>query len=221
MAVQLAERKRRLEAGEQALGWKVGFGATAAMQTLGIDQPLVGYLLRSAITDNAVDLPFADFAKVAIEPEIAVHLGSSLDDGTDVAEIRAAISGLGAAIEIADLSFPPAAGVEAILSGNIYQKAVILGAKDQRRAGAMLTGLSAAVCVNGVNIDIPDDLEANTGTIVDVIAMVANTLAAMGERLEAGELVIVGSIVPPLFPQAGTSISYTLGEAAPLSLRIV
>jgi 2-keto-4-pentenoate hydratase len=119
------------------------------------------------------------------------------------------------------VTFPPTAGCEAILSGNIYQKAVVLGAVDLCRAGATLTGLAATVSINGASVELPDDLEANTGPILDVVAVVADTLAAMGERLNAGELIIAGSIVPPLFPQAGTTISYSLGEAQPLSIRIV
>ncbi|MDH4109495.1 MAG: hypothetical protein OEW35_14380 [Gammaproteobacteria bacterium] len=221
MTAQLAERRRRLEAGEQVLGWKVGFGAPAAMQSLGIDRPLVGYLMRSALIDNSTDLACANFTKLAIEPEVAVYLGSGLDNGSDKAAIRAAISGLGAAIEIADLAFPPAAGVEAILAGNIYQRGIILGTADQHRAGAVLTDLKATVRINGVDIEIADDLEANTGPILDIVALVADILAAMGERLEAGELIIAGSIVPPLFPEAGTRIRYTLGEAPPLSIGII
>lgn len=221
MTAQLAERQRRLEAGEQALGWKVGFGATSAMLDLGIDRPLVGYLMCSGKMDSAADISFSDFARVAIEPEIAVYMGDNLDEGADKAAVAAAISGLGAAIEIADVTFPPTAGCEAILSGNIYQKAVVLGAVDLCRAGATLTGLAATVSINGASVELPDDLEANTGPILDVVAVVADTLAAMGERLNAGELIIAGSIVPPLFPQAGTTISYSLGEAQPLSIRIV
>lgn len=221
MAAQLAERKRRLEAGEQALGWKVGFGAPSAKSSLGIDRPLVGYLMRSAIMDNACNISFADFSKVAVEPEIAVYMGRSLDSGADKEAVAEAISGLGAAVEIADVTFPPTDGCEAILSGNIYQKALILGAADVRRAGAVLTGLAATVNVNGASADVPDDLEANTGPILEIVAVVADTLAAMGERLNAGDLIIAGSIVPPLFPEAGTSISYTLGEASPLSVHIV
>ena len=44
MAVQLGRRRERLDAGEQPLGWKVGFGAPAAMQKLAIQTPLIGFL---------------------------------------------------------------------------------------------------------------------------------------------------------------------------------
>jgi 2-keto-4-pentenoate hydratase len=220
MARQLEQRRRSIEAGEQPLGWKVGFGAPQAMRDLGIDRPLVGHLLKSAVVDSDHKFSFPAFAKIALEPEIAVYLGTDIDNGADSSAVKAAISGLGPAIEVADVTFPPSEGPETILAGNVYQRAVILGEVDKRRGGAELAGLAATVSVNGVGVDVPEDLEANTGPIVEVVAMVADTLAAMGERLSAGELVIVGSIVPPLFPEAATSLTYTLGEAAPMSVSV-
>lgn len=221
MAAQLAERRSRISAGDRPLGWKVGFGAPAAMNALGIDQPLVGYLMHSGMMESGAELSYAEFNKLAIEPEIAVFLGAGLDDGSGKAVIKAAISGLGPAIEIADVTFPPNAGPEKILAGNVYQKGIVLGTVDERRAGASLNGLSATVRCNGANIEIPDDLELHTGPILDVVAVVADTLAAMGERLSAGQLIIVGSLVPPLFPDAGTNISLELGDAEPLSIKVI
>lgn len=220
MAAQLDDRQRQIEAGERPLGWKVGFGAPQAMRSLGIDRPLIGYLLQSAVVENGAKFSFPDFTKIALEPEIAVYLGARIDSGTDAKAIKAAISGLGPAIEVADVTFPPTDGVESILANNIYQRGVVLGAVDERRAGAELTGLAATISVNGIGIDVPDDLEANTGPILQVVATVADTLAAMGECLNAGELIIVGSIVPPLLPDTKTSLTYTLGKAAPISVNV-
>jgi len=220
MAAQLAERRRRLEAGARPLGWKVGFGAPAAMRTLGIGQPLIGYLLRSALLPSGSDIVCANFTRLAVEPEIAVHLGTDLGTGEDRAGTAAAIAGLGPAIEVADVAFPPDSGPEAILAGNVYQTGVVLGQCDPSRAGARLAGLAAAVSVDGVAVEVPADLEANTGPILDVVATVADTLAAMGECLCTGEIILVGSLVAPLFPGAGTTFDYTLGEAPSLSIRV-
>lgn len=221
MEAQLAARRQRIAAGEPPLGWKVGFGAPSAMAALGTDQPLVGHLLRAGIIESGSEVRLADFTKLAIEPEIAVYLGAGIDDGNDDAAIEAAISGIGPAIEIVDVIFPPDEGPESILSANIFQKGVVLGEVDESRAGARLAGLTATVRCNGTDVDLPDDLESNTGPILDVVAVVADTLAAMGERLCAGELIIMGSIVPALFPDAVTSIEYTLGEAEPISIKVV
>jgi len=220
MAAQLAERRRRLDAGARSLGWKVGFGAPAAMRSLGIERPLVGYLLRSALLPNGADIAHANYTRLAIEPEIAVHLGADLATGASRAAIAASIAGLGPAIEIADVTFPPDAGPEAILVGNVYQVGVVLGPCDPARAGARLAGLTATVDVDGAAMDVAADLESNTGSILDVVATVADTLAAMDEYLRAGEIILAGSLVAPLFPGAGTAFTYTLGEAAPLVIRV-
>jgi 2-keto-4-pentenoate hydratase len=52
MATQLATRRARIAAGDAPLGWKVGFGAPAAMAKFNITAPLVGYLMRSGQLAN-------------------------------------------------------------------------------------------------------------------------------------------------------------------------
>jgi 2-keto-4-pentenoate hydratase len=42
------------------------------------------------------------------------------------------------------------------------------------------------------------DLEMLTGKLIDIVAHVANVLDACGERLRAGEVIITGSITPPI-----------------------
>jgi len=221
LRAQLDERRHRIATGERPIGWKVGFGAPAAMRALDIQQPLVGYLMHSGIVASGTELSYSAFTQPALEPEIAVYLGADVAAGSDAAAIAAAISALGPAIEIADVSFAPAEGVERILAGNIYQRGVVLGSADERRAGARLTDLAAIIRRNGVDIEIPDDIEANTGRIIDVVATVADTLAAMGERLSAGELIIAGSIVPPFLLDGATTIEYTLGAAPAISVKVV
>lgn len=221
LQAQLEARRHRINDGERPLGWKVGFGAPAAMTALGIHQPLIGYLMHSGIVASGSELSYSDFTRPAIEPEIAVYLGADLEGGSDKATIQAAIAGLGPAIEIADVRFAPTDGVEKILAANIYQHGVILGAMDERRAGAQLQGLSAAVRCNAIDVDTPDDLESNTGRLLDIVAVVADTLAAMGEQLSAGELIIAGSIVPPFILDDAANIEYSLGDAAPLSIKVV
>ena len=220
IAAQLSARRRRIAAGEQPLGWKVGFGTPGGMKMLGVEHPLLGYLMRSGVIESGTELPLAEFTRAALEPEIAVYLGAAIDQDACEEEIRAAVSAIGPAIEIADITVPFSAGPEEILKRNVYQKGVVLGATDERRAGVQLGGLTASVEQDGIALDVPDDLESNTGAILDVLASVAGTLALVGERLEAGDLVIAGSIIPPLILEAASEISYTLGDAGPVSIRV-
>ena len=218
MEAQLALRRGRLEAGDKALGWKVGFGAPGALEKLRITAPLVGHLTDRARLESGSTVSLAGWKKPAAEAEIAVQLGGDLPGGDSREAVRQAIAGLGAAIELADVDSPPD-DVEAILKGNIYQRHVILGACDRTRAGCALDGLIATVIRNGNEIARMTDTQAATGELIDVVRHVADVLAAFGERLRAGQVVITGSITPPLWVVPGEVIRFTLEPVGSVSVR--
>jgi 2-keto-4-pentenoate hydratase len=198
MQAQLAKRRTLLDGGARPLGWKVGFGAPAAMQRLNITAPLVGFLLQSARLDTEATVSLAGFVKPAAEPEIAVHMGRDLAAGSDRAAAAAAITALRPAIELVDVDVPPD-DVETILRGNIYQRHVVLGAPDPKRAGAAVDGLTGIVFRRGTEAARTSDPQASTGNLIDIVRHVADVLAACGERLRAGEIIITGSVVAPVY----------------------
>ena len=55
MERQLRIRQARLDAGEKPLGWKVGFGSPAAMEGLGIDAPLIGFMTDKSLLPSEGD----------------------------------------------------------------------------------------------------------------------------------------------------------------------
>lgn len=218
MAAQFELRRARLASGEKSLGWKVGFGAPAAMARLGIDAPLVGFLTRRAQIASESTVSLAGWTKPAAEPEIAVHLGSELAGNVDRAAAAAAIAGIGPAIELADVDRPPD-DVEAILAGDIYQRHVILGRCDTTRAGGRLDGMLARVTRNGAEIARTADPQALTGELIDLVCHVARTVAACGERLRRGEVIITGSVVPPLWVEPGESLVFALDPVDTIAIR--
>jgi 2-keto-4-pentenoate hydratase len=218
MAQQLTRWHERLKSGEKALGWKVGFGAPAAMEKLGITAPLVGFLTDKALVRPATTFPIADWIKPVAEPEIAVYLGKDLAGGAGRETVKAAIAGLGPAIELADVDRAPD-NVEEILSGNIYQRNLILGPRDASRAGCVMDGLLGRVLRNGTEVASTSDPQATTGELVDIVRHVADLLAAFGERLRAGQIIITGSIVPPLWVEAGEEIAFQLDPIGAVSIR--
>jgi 2-keto-4-pentenoate hydratase len=221
MRVQLAQRQAHIAAGEAPLGWKVGFGAPAARAKLGITAPLVGYLMRSALVPTGAEVSLAGWTKPVAEPEIAVHMGRDLAAGADESVVRTAIAALGPAIELADLDRPPD-DVEAILAGNIYQRRVVLGTPDGSRAGARTEGLLCRVIRRGTEFAVTDDPQAATGAILGIVRHVAGFLDAFGERLRAGEVIITGSVVPPLFIEPDeTAVGFELLPLGSVSVRLV
>ena len=205
----LKARQQRLDAGEKPIGWKVGFGAPASLKSLGLEAPLVGFLTDEVLLRNDSTLTLAGWTKPAVEPEVAVYLKDDLSGVTDRGTAQAAIGALGPAIEIADVHFPPQ-DVEAILAGNIYNRHVILGKSDPSRAGSNLDGLVGRVYRNGQESTAVTDLQALTGNFVDIVQHVANLLAKMGQMLRAGEVIITGSILPPLWIESTEEIEFNL-----------
>jgi len=217
MRLQLAARAERLRAGDRPLGWKVGFGSPAAMARLGIDRALVGFLLRSNLLPDGAEVHLDGWAAPALEPEIAVHLARDVPPGASRDDVRQAVAGLSAAIELADVD-PPPADVRAILAGDIFHRHVLLGPV---RDGVTATdGVRARVLLDGSPVAGTDDVTALTGEAVEVVRRTAELLEACGEQLRGGEAVITGSVVPPLAVVAGQTVTVDLGKLGGLTVSL-
>jgi 2-keto-4-pentenoate hydratase len=202
MRVQLDLRRQRLAGGDKSLGWKVGFGAPAMLKQLGISGPLVGFLTQNARVQAGGSVSLAGWANPVAEPEIAVHVGHDVPAGADRDAAAAAIAGISPAIELVDVHTPPQ-DPERILAENIYQRHVVLGGTGPARAGANSDGLTCRILRRGKESARTSDPQANTGQWVEIVRHVADVLAAFGERLRAGEIIITGSVVPPLALEPG------------------
>jgi 2-keto-4-pentenoate hydratase len=208
MRAQLRRRRELLDAGEEPLGWKVGFGSPAALERLGTDGALVGFLLRSGLVTSGGPVSVEGWTAPAAEPEIALHLTDRLPPRARRGRVEAAIGAFGPAIELADVDRPPD-DPETILAANVFQRGVALGQPVPWTPGA-LADLRARVLVNGEEVAGTDELEALTGDVLALLAHVADVLGEAGAELVAGEVVIMGSIVPPLAPQPGDHLRFEL-----------
>jgi len=219
MTAQLANRRARIAAGEKPLGWKVGMGAPASMQKLGLQAPLVGFLMQRALLASGSTLSLAGYIKPVAEPEICVRMGSGLGPDASSDAVMATIKEISPAIEIADLDpAPEPDNLDQVLAGNIYQRHVILGGNT--RPGGSVAGLTSRLIRRGAEAARTTDPEALTGKLIDIVATVANTLATFGERLSDGDVIITGSITPPLMIERDeNAITHALDPIGEVSVR--
>lgn len=203
MKSQLGDRRRRLARDDGALGWKLGFGTPAAMEKLGIDAPLVGYLLESGRLESGAVVDISRWGNPKLEPEIVARVGA---DGE--------IAAIGAAIELADLD-AGASDPEEILAANIFQRHVLLGPVTE---GASTAGVWLRVRVNGEEVAATDDVTQATGELDDLVRHVAATLKDAGASLERGDMVICGSIVPALKIAPGDDVEVSLEPLGSLAV---
>ncbi len=216
---QLELRRELLAAGRRSIGWKAGFGAPASIERFGLHGPLVGFITDASVIPDGGVVAISTWTHAVAEPELAVYLSKDLAAGCDEKDALDAISAIGPAIELADID-PPPEDVEEILAGNIFHRGVVLGEADPARRGADLTGLEARAHVGGVEAVATTALEDLTGRLVTVVSHLSHLLADHGETIRAGELVICGSIVPPITLTPGTTVEFELHPLAPISVTV-
>ena len=207
----LALREERLAVGERPIGWKLGLGAPAVQERLGLDGPLVGFLTDAVLLASGATAAIGGWTGATLEAELAVHIGRDVPAGTPAGDVPALVAGICPAIELVDINLP-LEDVEAGLAGDIFHRHVLLGPAeafepDGLRARIEHAGEAAAV----------DDPWALVGDPAEAVAHLATHLAAFGESVRAGDVLITGSIVPALAVGPGQRIGYRLeplGELA-------
>ena len=214
MERQLELRRRLIDDGARPIGWKLGLGTAAAMERYGTSAPLVGFLTDRGLREPGSDVEVGDWGKPTAEPEIAVHVARDVPTDGDLDAVMAAIAGLGVAIEVVDLG---GGELEEILAGDLFQRHVVLGPAS---SGVALADLRGEIRL-GEEAQSVDDPLALVGDPVAALAHLATHLAAFGETVRAGEVLITGSIVPALSVAPGQRLQYRLEPLGELTLRFV
>jgi 2-keto-4-pentenoate hydratase len=190
-------RREILAQGAEPLGWKIGFNVAQIQEKLGIDRPLAGFLT----SDSLIEADWNEYP-IVVESEVAVEIG---DDGRSIVALLPAL-------ELAD---PPDLdlGLEQILAGNIFHRAVAFGPRvETREPGA------GRILVNGEEQHSlsADQTVANLDAMVDVIA---GRLADAGEQLQPGDRIITGVLAPPHEASSGDTVRLELDGLGGVELR--
>jgi 2-keto-4-pentenoate hydratase len=215
MQAQMAKRRQLMSTGGRRLGWKAGFGSKAAMERLGTGAPLFAFLLDRTRLEPCSTVSIAGWKRPVFEAEIAVHLGKDVHAGANAQETKAAIAGLSPAIELADLD-SSVTEVEEILAGGIFHRHVLFGPVSR---GASIEGFEAVVYRDGDEIARAKDPAQLTGDIIGVLQALADTLETNGETLKAGDIIITGSVVPPIDVAPGQHLRAEMSPLGSIEVR--
>lgn len=200
------------------MGWKLGFGSPSGLELLGLDRPLLGFLLEKGLVPDAGVVDIAGWAQPMLEPEIAVHLRTQVEADASWDEVQAAISGYSAAIELADIDEPPRDANE-VLAGNIFHRHFIVGPVHTELVTA--ADLAVSVLVDGNEVASTQTPQELTGELIEMLRLTAEQLAIYGEGLRAGDVVLTGSTVPPLRVSAGMHVVTQTDRLGQLTVRLI
>ncbi len=218
-AVQKALVEAKLGQGRKIIGWKIGLTSKAMQSALGIDIPDSGVLFDDMQFDIGTKVPASRFIQPRVEAEIAFVMKADLG-GDDVTreQVFAATDFNAPALEILDtriLRQDPETGatrkVYDTIADNAANAGVVLG-HERRALGAFdLRWIGAIVARNGE----VEETGLGAGVLNDPVQSVvwlARRMAAYGQRIEAGHIILSGSFIRPIECPPGSSIHADFGS---------
>jgi 2-keto-4-pentenoate hydratase len=201
----------------RALGPRVGYKAALTAKQVqarfGVAEPVRGVLLEKMLVADGAHVPAGFGARGVWEADMLLVVA---DDGINAARTReealAHLSAMRPFIELADLALAPEAKLDANVLTALNAGArlgvagaevpLAPGAETMRRLGEtriVATDGSGAVLAEGKG-------EAVLGHPLEVVLWLVDSLRREGRRLEAGDLVSVGSFTPLAAPKPGQTV---------------
>ena len=192
-------------------GYKIAYTTAALQQSSGISEPVAGVILARNVRHSPAELKSADFLQPGIECEVGVRLGRDLPASGapyDRDGVSDAVDAVMTAFEVVDNRRTQGQDTQTQLlttiASNILNAGVVLGEPVADWRGIHLAGCRGYMKINGelVGEGMGSDV---MGHPLEPLAWLANALAAHGQELKAGMIVITGSIVSPKWLSPGDS----------------
>ena len=198
--------------GRRIIGRKAGLTAKAVQVQLGVDQPDFGVLFDDMRVADGGTLDPARTIQPKVEAEIAFVLGADLPSADTTAEqVGAAVASVHAAIEIVDSRIADWKITFAdTVADNGSSAFFVLAGEGRALAGADLYTAGMVMEVNG-QIASTGVGAAALGHPLNAAAWLACTLAARGEPLRAGDILLAGALGPMVALSPGDHVVARVG----------
>lgn len=200
---------RKLEAKVQGpvIAHKIGCTTEVMQRYLGIHNPCAGGIVAAAVHHGEGYFRHGDFFRVGVECEIAVRLGTDLTSGTaahDRKSVAAAVDACMAAIEVVDDRYVDYKTLDTptLIADDFFNAGAVLGPAISDWMKLDLATLEGRMSING-EIFGPGRGADILGHPLNALAWLANAFNARGRCLQAGEIVLLGSVVQTQWLEAG------------------
>lgn len=212
----------RLADGETVVGKKIGVTSQAVMNMLGVYQPDFGWLTDAMTYGEGAPVAAAGLIQPKAEGEIAFLLKKTLrGPGVTATDVLAATAGVMSCFEIVDSRIEDwKIKIQDTVADNASCGVFVLGDRlvDVRDVDLGTCGMvlekNGEVVATGAGA-------AALGNPLNAVAWLANTLGELGISLEAGEVILSGSLGIMVPVTAGDNLRVTIGGIGSCSVRFV
>lgn len=196
-AVQQLNVRHGVAAGRRPVGRKIGLTSPAVQRQLGVDRPDFGALFADMAVAEGSPVPAGRLLQPKVEAEVALVLGSDLTqrDCTVADVIRATDFAL-PALEIVDSRITNwDITIVDTVADNASCGLYVLGGSPVPLTGVDLRAVTMTMTRDGEKVSEGTGADC-LGSPLNAAAWLASTLAAMGDPLRAGDLVLTGALGP-------------------------
>ena len=204
-----------------AVGYKVGLTSATMQKFCGIDHPIAGVVLASRVHPSGASVRRADFGRLGLEFEIAVRLKSDVPatGAVTAAMIAPHVGGVCAAIELVDDRGADYGNLDvlSLVADNSWNGGIVLSdfvAKWPDLEPVVGRATKDQVAIGeGHGRDI-------LGHPFNSVAWLATQLNSRGAGLRAGQVVMTGSVMKTVFPDADANYRFTLDGIGHVDVQV-
>ncbi len=210
-AISLHTLAFRCTDGEKVVGKKIGVTSKAVQDMLGVHQPDFGFLTDQMWIKGDIDIDAKRLIAPRAEAEIAFILKSPLiGPGITVDDVLFATESIAPCFEIVDSRIEDwKIGIVDTVADNASCGVFVLGEARANPSDHDLPSLRVTVTKNGTSLSEGYG-SAVQGSPAEAVAWLANTLGSYGVTLDAGDVILSGSLVPLAPAEKGDVFEMTL-----------
>lgn len=220
--IQLRQVEHWTSQGRLLRGHKVGLTSAVMQPQLGVDRPDYGHVFADMFHPESSPIVADQFISPKVEPEIAFVLRSTLQGpGVTAAAAVAAVDYVLPALEIIDsriddwrITLPDT------IADNASSAGVVLGTRARRVDEIDLALSGCTLCLN----DRPVATGAGAavlGSPLNALVWLANTVGPLGISLEAGSVILPGSLTAAAPVTPGTHVTASFGDMGSVTAKFI
>ena len=201
-------------------GFKIGATARVMQEYLGLSGPVAGFMPEAGLHATGSALDYKQFLNPGVECEIAVHLARDLPPGCTPEQAAEAVGGLMAAIEIVERRYEDLAafGVPALIADQVFHAGAILGTAYADWRELDLDAMPGRIMVDRQDRGAGKGGDLMGGPMHALAWLASSEEAAAFGGLRDGQLVMLGSVTPPIWLEAPCEVEVHFAPMEPVRL---